>query len=108
MSLLSIHLLFYLHTLEYDRQVNNFNFIYNKVQCETFSLAIVTTTSWLNLSLKLVSAIFYQVFIFHQTIALQKIWKMFFIASKKLFSFSRYLIFYISIFPYISTCQPLL
>ena len=28
--------------------------------------------------LKLVSAIFYQIFIFHQMIALQKIWKMFF------------------------------
>ena len=33
--------------------------------------------------LKLVSAIFYQIFIYHQKIALQKIWKMFFISSKK-------------------------
>ena len=40
--------------------------------------------------LKLVSSIFYQVFISHQMIALQKLWKMFFISSKKLFSFSRY------------------
>ena len=40
--------------------------------------------------LKHVSAIFYQIFIYHQKIALQKIWKMFFISSKKLFSFSRY------------------
>ena len=40
--------------------------------------------------LKLVSAIFYQIFIFHQIIALQKLWKMFFISSKKLFWFSRY------------------
>ena len=39
--------------------------------------------------LKLVSAIFYQIFIFHQMIALQKLWKMFSISSKKLFSFFR-------------------
>ena len=51
------------------------------------------------LYLKLVSAIFYQIFIFHQTIALQKLRKMFFISSKKLFSFSRYSDFCISIFP---------
>ena len=36
-------------------------------------------------SLKLVSTIFYQIVIFHQMIALQKLWKMFFISSKKLF-----------------------
>ena len=50
--------------------------------------------SWLSrlylYPLKLVSAIFYQNFIFHQMIALQKLWKMFFISSKKLFSFLRY------------------
>ena len=46
----------------------------------------------------LVSAIFYQIFIFHQTVALQKLWKMFFISSKKLFLFSRYLSFCIFIF----------
>ena len=38
-------------------------------------------------ALKLVSAIFYQIFIFNQMIALQKLWKMFFISSKKLYSF---------------------
>ena len=48
---------------------------------------------------KLVSAIFYQFFIFHQMIALQKLWKMFFISSKKLFSFLRYLNFCIFVFP---------
>ena len=31
---------------------------------------------------------------FHQMIALQKLWKMFFVSSKKLFSFSRYANFY--------------
>ena len=40
--------------------------------------------------LRLVPAIFYQIFILHQMIALQKLWKMFFISSKKLISFSRY------------------
>ena len=46
--------------------------------------------------------------IFHQTIALQKLWKMFFISSKKLFSFSRYSNFCIFILPCFSPCQPLL
>ena len=49
--------------------------------------------------LKLVPAILYQIFIFHQMIALQKLWKMFFISSKKLFSFSRYSHFCIFVFP---------
>ena len=51
-------------------------------------------------TLKLVSAIFYQLFICHQRIALQKLWKLFFISSKKLFSFSRYAIFCLSVFPF--------
>ena len=47
-----------------------------------------------NIALKLVSAIFYQIFIFfHQMIALWKLWKMFFISSEKLFSLSIYSIF---------------
>ena len=49
--------------------------------------------------LKLVSAIFYQIFISRLMNSLQKVWKMFFISSKKLFSFSRYSDFCISIFP---------
>ena len=49
--------------------------------------------------LKLVSAIIYQFFIFYRMIALQKLWNMFFISSKKLFSFSRYSNFCIFIFP---------
>ena len=55
-------------------------------------------------SLKLVSAIFYQIFVSHQMIALQKLWKMFFISSKKLFSFSKYSNFCISVFPSFSPC----
>ena len=50
-------------------------------------------------NLKLVSAIFYEIFISHQTIVLQKLRKMLFISSKKLFSFSRYSHFCISVFP---------
>ena len=47
----------------------------------------------------LIKAFFYQIFIFHQIIAIQKLWKMFFISSKKLFSFSRYSNFCIFAFP---------
>ena len=43
--------------------------------------------------------IFYQIFIFHQMIALRKLWKTFFISSKILFSFSRYSKFCILVFP---------
>ena len=49
--------------------------------------------------LKLVSTIFIKFLFFHQMIALQKLWKMLFISSKKLFSFSRYSIFCISVLP---------
>ena len=59
-------------------------------------------------TLKLVSAIFYQIFNFNQKIALQKLWKMFFISSKKFFLFSRYSNFSISVFPCFYPCQPLL
>ena len=59
-------------------------------------------------SLKLVSAIFYQIFVFHQMIALYKLWKMLFISSKKLFSFSRCSNFSIFVFPSFFHCQPLL
>ena len=45
---------------------------------------------------------------FHQMIALQKLWKMLFISSKKLFSFSRYSNFCISVLPSFSNCRPLL
>ena len=58
--------------------------------------------------IKLVFAIFSQIFISHQKIALQKLWKMLFIWCKKLFSFLRYSIFCISVFPSFSPCQPLL
>ena len=48
--------------------------------------------------LKVVSAIFYQVLVFHRMIALQKLSKMFFLSSKKFFSFLRYLSFCILVF----------
>ena len=51
---------------------------------------------------------FSQIFIFHQMITLPKLWKMFFISPKKLFSFSRYSNFCISIFPSFSPWEPLL
>ena len=58
--------------------------------------------------LKLVSAIFIKFLFFHQMITIQKLWKMLFISSKKLFSFSRYSNFCISVLPSFSTCRPLL
>ena len=61
-----------------------------------------------NKTLKLVPAIFYQIFICHQMIAFQKLSKMLFISSKNLFSFWRYSNFCISVFPSFSPCQPLL
>ena len=60
------------------------------------------------LCLKLVSAILNQIFVFHQMIALQKLWKMFFISFKKLFLFLRYSNFCIFVFPSFFPCQPLL
>ena len=54
---------------------------------------------WQVLLLKLVSTIFYQSFISHQMIALQKLWKMFSISSKTPFFFSKYLDFCFFIFP---------
>ena len=48
-------------------------------------------------NLKLVSAIFIKFLFYHQPIALQKVWKMLFIWSKKRFSISRYSIFCISV-----------
>ena len=56
--------------------------------------------------LKLVSAIFYQFLFLHQMIALSKLWKMLFIPSRKLFSFSRYSNFCISLLPSFSPCRP--
>ena len=44
--------------------------------------------------LKLVSAIFYQIFIFYHMIALQKLWRMLFISSKKPFLFEIFLFLY--------------
>ena len=54
---------------------------------------------WKTASFRLVFTIFFKVFIFHQMIALQKLWKMFLISSKKLFSLFRYLKFCIFLFP---------
>ena len=49
-----------------------------------------------NMLLKFVSAIFYQIFIFHQMIAIQKLWKIIFVSSKKaLFVLEIFKFFYI-------------
>ena len=56
----------------------------------------------------LVSATFIKFLFFPRIIALQKLWKMVFISSKELFSFSRYSFFCISVLSFFSTCWPLL
>ena len=58
--------------------------------------------------LKLVSTTFYQIFIFHQMMALQKLWKMLFVSSKKLFSSFGYSSFCIFVLPSFFLCQPCL
>ena len=56
-------------------------------------------SSCLSSDLKLVFIIFFHFFIFHQLIALQKTMKNVFISSEKLFLFTRYSNFCISVFP---------
>ena len=63
------------------------------------SPALLGLTKYFWSLLKLVCALFYQIVIFHQRIALQNLWKVFLISSKNLFSFWRYLFFYIFLFP---------
>ena len=75
--------------LKYVCFVQGYQIFLSKV----FKIRIVTL-------LKLVSAIFYQILFFPQMIALQKLWTMFFILSKKLFLFSRYSNFWIFSFPF--------
>ena len=58
--------------------------------------------------IKLLSVIFWEIFIFHQMIVLQKLRKMFLISSKNFFLFLRYSNFCISVFHSFSLCQPLL
>ena len=62
----------------------------------------------INLLKTCVRYFFYQICIFHQMIALQKLWKTFFISSEKLFSFSRYSVVSKFVVPSLFPCQPLL
>ena len=89
------------------------NFLFHIIFIKRIRLWIVHTAKLYFMllkycSLKLVSANFYQIFIFYQTIAPQKLRKMFFISSKKLFLFSKFLNFCIFVFPSFFPCQPLL
>ena len=63
------------------------NCLFTQSSTKIFCVSIFNVGGYLA---NLVSAIFYQIFIFDQMIGLQKLWKMFFISSKKLFLFSRY------------------
>ena len=64
--------------------------------------------SFPKVNLKLVSTIFVKFLFFHQMIGLQKLWKLLFISSTKLFSCSRYSIFCICVLPSFSAWRPLL
>ena len=68
---------------------NDISLLVGKIDDNADLAVFITEYSHLD-SLKFVSAILYQIFISHQMITLQKLWKMFFISSKKLFPFSRY------------------
>ena len=64
------------------------------MQIRDHKIKIVNFADNSTIFLRFVSVVFYQIFyFFHQIIALQKLWKMFFISSTKFFLFSRYLIF---------------
>ena len=54
------------------------------------SIDLIKANQLTDFYLKIMSAIFIKSLFFHQMIALQKLWKMLFISTKKLFSFSRY------------------
>ena len=78
---------------------NETHFSSNFLQVLFFSIML------LRISLKLLSAIFYKIFIFHQMTAFQKLWKVFFVSSRKLLSFLRYSNFCIYISTSFSPCQ---
>ena len=64
------------------------------IHVTNFKITIINLNSKSQLQifkiLKVASPIFYYFLFFHQVIALQKLWKMFFISSKKFFLCSRY------------------
>ena len=97
----------YKKTVSDKREAVKYGWVVLAVKCWSYNTTIYVFAQlvfefWLDsqdLLIKLVSPVFYQIFIFHQMIAFQKLWKMFFISSKKLFLFSRYLNFCIFVFP---------
>ena len=90
--------------LTFKMKTNHFiNLHYNCTDFIAFSYRIVP---WM--TLKACAHYFLSNFYFYRMIPLQKLWKMLFISFKKLFSFSKYSNFCISIFPSFSPCQPML
>ena len=70
----------------FNQSIHSIAFKYFTQQCPSYLFFELACPN----KLKLVSTIFYQIFISHQMIDLQKLWKMLFISSKTLSSFSRY------------------
>ena len=98
----------------YCTRISHLRLFVNKIKKENSDNSINLKFPWcfplsynsFNLK-KLVFAIFIKFLFFHQMIVLQKLWKILFITSKKLFSFLRYSIFCISVLLSFPTCQPL-
>ena len=75
-----------------------FNFAFRSSFKQNARYKYLFIISWNNYKLKLIHValsslcplFFIKFLFFHQMIGLQKLWKMFFISSKKLFPFSRY------------------
>ena len=76
--------------------------------CNTVNLDVVLIFRVTTLMFKACVRYFLSTFYFSLNDSPSKTMKMFFISSKKLFSFSRYSNFCISVFPSFSSCQPLL
>ena len=86
--------------IAYNKKTLIFHFlIFEKNICNTMQVIIVWW--WLSCQSNLCST--KSITQILEVIALQKLWKMLFISSKKLFLFSRYSIFCISVLPSFST-----
>ena len=89
-----------------DRRKNGQTLFYRTLPAEAGGPIILSKLFSKNF--KVTQRWYFQIFIFYRMIALQKLWQMFFISSKKLFLFSRYSTFRISIFTSFSPYQPFL
>ena len=90
--------LFWAHFLGHP-YCSNGTKIHLDVALDIYNLPVYLLLEPWQSNLKLASTIFIKFLFFHQLIALQKLWKMLFISSKKLFLFLKYSNFCISVLP---------